>query len=49
MRQVGSLRIAALFDSLRVSMDHRIKPGGDEQRSAWAVATAMTRVSKGGG
>jgi hypothetical protein len=30
MRGFGSLRFAALFDSWRVSMDHRVKPGGDD-------------------
>jgi hypothetical protein len=32
MRQSRSLRFAALFDSWRVSMDHRVKPGGDAER-----------------
>ena len=30
MRGAGLLRFAALLDSLHVSMDHRVKPGGDE-------------------
>jgi len=25
------LGVAALFDSLHISMDHRVKPGGDER------------------
>jgi hypothetical protein len=30
MRGFGSLRSVALFDSRPVSMDHRVKPGGDD-------------------
>jgi hypothetical protein len=30
MRRFRSLRFAALFDSRHLSMDHRVKPGGDE-------------------
>ena len=30
MRGVGLLRFGALLDSLRVSMDHRVEPGGDD-------------------
>jgi hypothetical protein len=30
MREGRSLGFTALFDSLDVSMDHRLKPGGDE-------------------
>jgi hypothetical protein len=30
MRGFRSLRFAELFDSRRVSMDHRVKPGGDD-------------------
>jgi tetratricopeptide (TPR) repeat protein len=34
MRRLGLLRLTAPFDSLSVSMDHRVKPGGDEERGA---------------
>jgi hypothetical protein len=30
MRRAGPLRFAVLFDSLEVTMDHRVKPGGDD-------------------
>jgi hypothetical protein len=30
MRRAGLLRLTGLFDSLHVSMDHRVKRGGDE-------------------
>jgi hypothetical protein len=30
MRGFRSLSFAALFDSWRFSMDHRVKPGGDD-------------------
>jgi hypothetical protein len=30
MGRAGLLRLTGLFDSLHVSMDHRVKPGGDE-------------------
>jgi hypothetical protein len=28
----GLLRLAAQFDSRRTSMDHRVKPGGDDEQ-----------------
>src|SRR5262249_45881518 len=30
MRDAGLLRFAAACDSLRINMDHRVKPGGDD-------------------
>jgi hypothetical protein len=32
MRGDGLLRLAAQFDSRRISMDHRVKPGGDDEQ-----------------
>jgi hypothetical protein len=31
MGSVGSLRVGALFGAPRISMDHRVKPGGDDE------------------
>jgi hypothetical protein len=31
MRRLSLLRLAAMFGSLLLSMDHRVKPGGDDR------------------
>src|SRR5262249_7599311 len=31
MRGAGLLRLTAVFDSLHASIDHRVKPGGDDE------------------
>ena len=33
MRSEGLLRLPAPFDSLDVSVEHRVKPGGDDEMS----------------
>jgi hypothetical protein len=49
MRPAGYREATAAFDSYRFSMDHRVKPGGDERRmsdldAAFAPSTALRAV-----
>jgi hypothetical protein len=45
MRGSGLPRIAALFDSLRVSIDHRVKPGGDGGKNGAARSSLRAQRS----
>jgi hypothetical protein len=49
MRGAHLLRLTVLFDSLHVSMDHRVKPGGDDRENEPACASLRAQRSNPAG
>jgi hypothetical protein len=47
MQRAGLLRFTALFDSLRVRMDHRVKPGGDDGQELMASSLSLLAMVSG--
>jgi hypothetical protein len=48
MENGRSLRVAARFDVPRDSMDHRVKPGGDDEKNGDLVIASGSEAIQGG-
>jgi hypothetical protein len=48
IESVGLLRFGVLFHPLHVSMDHRVKPGGDDEEGGRVASLRAKRSNPGG-